>query len=109
MYFIPSQRVTTFDSQRPIRRYADDQLGFILLTITGFHRPSFTHYYGLICHLTPTLSLAFTLVQCFRVLLGHDARLPQLLHWLPVNNATLKHSLDLTEYRALRYFARLPT
>ncbi|WP_325205699.1 hypothetical protein, partial [Vibrio sp. 03_296] len=30
-------------------------------------------------------------------------------HWLPVNNATLKHSIDLTEYWALRCFGRLPT
>ncbi|OBT12076.1 hypothetical protein A9264_02755 [Vibrio sp. UCD-FRSSP16_10] len=40
---------------------------------------------------------------------GCDARLPQLLHSLPVNNATLKHSIGLTEYRASRYFGRLPT
>jgi len=51
----------------------------------------------------------------FPLSLGHlftlslDARLPQLLCWLPVNNPTLKHSIGLTEYRALRYFARLPT
>uniref|UniRef100_UPI000B31D1DD hypothetical protein n=1 Tax=Salinivibrio costicola TaxID=51367 RepID=UPI000B31D1DD len=40
---------------------------------------------------------------------GCGARLPQLLHWLPVRDATLKHSIGLTEYWALRYFARLPT
>ncbi|MGP5019890.1 hypothetical protein ACTXPD_19385, partial [Vreelandella alkaliphila] len=40
---------------------------------------------------------------------GYGARLPRLLHRLPVNDATLKHSTGLTEYRASRYFARLPT
>ncbi len=109
MYFIPSQRWMAFGNLHSIRHIADDQLGFVLHTITGFHRPSFTYYYGFICHLTPTLSLAFTLTQRFRHLPGCGARLPQLLHWLPVNNATLKHSLGLTEYWASRYFARLPT
>ena len=37
------------------------RLGFVLHTITGFHRPSLTHYYGFICHLTPTLNLEFPL------------------------------------------------
>ncbi|MFD3390069.1 hypothetical protein, partial [Alteromonas macleodii] len=37
------------------------------------------------------------------------ARLPQLLCWLPVRNSTLKHKTGLTEYRASRYFARLPS
>ena len=41
--------------------------------------------------------------------IGTGVRLPQLLHWLPVTDATLKHLTGLTEYRALRYFARLPT
>lgn len=40
---------------------------------------------------------------------GFGVRLPRLLHRLPVNDATLKHSTGLTEYRASRYFARLPT
>lgn len=40
---------------------------------------------------------------------GYGVRLPRLLHRLPVNDATLKHSTGLTEYRASRYFARLPT
>src|SRR5690606_33339809 len=34
---------------------------------------------------------------------------PRLLHRLPVNDATLKPSTGLTEYRSSRYFARLPT
>ena len=37
------------------------QLGFVLHTITGFHRPSLTHYYGFICHLTSALDLEFLL------------------------------------------------
>lgn len=40
---------------------------------------------------------------------GYGVRLPRLLHRLPVNDATLKHSTGLTEYRASRYFARSPT
>ncbi len=40
---------------------------------------------------------------------GFGVRLPRLLHRLPVNDATLKHSPGLTEYRASRYFARWPT
>lgn len=39
-------------------------------------------------------------------LAGFGVRLPRLLHRLPVNDATLKHSTGLTEYRASRYFAR---
>ena len=27
--------------------------GFILHTVTRLHRPRLTHYYGIICHLTP--------------------------------------------------------
>ncbi|WP_157812726.1 hypothetical protein [Alteromonas sp. MB-3u-76] len=42
-------------------------------------------------------------------MIGSNARLPQLLHWLPVRNSTLKHKTGLTEYRASRYFARLPS
>ncbi len=88
---------------------ADGQLGFTLHTITGFHRPNFTHYYGFICHLTPlnTLSLPLNVNHLLYVSLG--ARLPQLLHWLPVRNATLKHKIGLTEYWASRYFARFPS
>src|SRR5690554_2204980 len=37
---------------------------------------------------------------------GFGVRLPRLLRRLPVNDATLKHSSGLTEYRASRYFAR---
>ena len=40
---------------------------------------------------------------------GFGVRLPRLLHRLPANDATLNHNTGLTEYRASRYFARLPT
>ncbi|MGR2966065.1 hypothetical protein ABMY11_21350, partial [Vibrio vulnificus] len=53
--------------------------------------------------------LELPLDERFRHLPGCGVRLPQLLHWLPVNNATLKHSIGLTEYRASRCFGRLPT
>ena len=45
----------------PIKRNADSRLGFVLHTITGFHRPSLTHYYGFICHLTLILTLSHLL------------------------------------------------
>jgi hypothetical protein len=44
-----------------IKHNTDSRLGFPLHTITGFHRPSLTHYYGFICHLTPTLNLGLPL------------------------------------------------
>ena len=47
--------------------------------------------------------------QAISGMAGYGVRLPRLLHRLPVNDATLKHSTGLTEYRASRYFARLPT
>ena len=87
------------------------QPGFILHTITGFHWPGFTHYYGFICHLTSTYTLSFLLSLCFQKNnnIGNDARLPRLLHRLPVRNPTPKHKTGLTEYWALRYFERSPT
>ena len=93
---------------------ADGQLGFILHTITGFHRPNFIHYYGVylvttLCHLTPTPTLSRLSHRCFWLITRDGARLPQLLCWLPVRNPTLKHKTGLTEYRASRYFARLPS
>lgn len=84
--------------------------GFILHTITGFHRPELDHYYGIICHLTPTSLLnRFLSETSSKKKTGYSARLPRLLHQLPVRNPTLKHSIGLTEYRASRYFARLPS
>ena len=93
----------------PIKHNADSRLGFTLHTITGFHRPSLTHYYGFICHLTLATFLDHSLNDTSNHLIGSNARLPQLLHWLPVRNSTLKHKTGLTEYRDSRYFARLPT
>ncbi|WP_204365726.1 hypothetical protein, partial [Vibrio vulnificus] len=62
-------------------------------------------------HLPPrtNVHLELPLGERFRHLPGCGVRLPQLLHWLPVNNATLKHSIGLAEYWALRCFGRLPT
>ena len=45
----------------PIKHNADSRLGFPLHTITGFHRPSLTHYYGFICHLTLAILLSHLL------------------------------------------------
>jgi hypothetical protein len=69
--------LTQIDSARLI---ADNRLSFILHTVTGFHWLSLTHYYGFICHLTPTSILSLLLIQCFQPLAGTDARFPQLLH-----------------------------
>lgn len=84
---------------------AQGRSGVLLHAVTRLLGPELQHYYGFICHLAPTLTLAFTLVQC-PLRSGCGVRLPRLLHRLPVNDATLKHSPGLTEYRASRYFAR---
>jgi hypothetical protein len=83
--------------------------GFILQSVTSFHRPGFHYYYGVICHLAPlrsTLSLLLDLPILF--LSGTIQGFPSYLG-LPVSCRILKHSTGLTRYRALRYFARLPT
>lgn len=54
--------------------------GFILHTVTSFHRPRFNHYYGFICHLAPTSALSFLLYKCFQHPAGFGVRLPRLLH-----------------------------
>jgi hypothetical protein len=80
-YVLPPFAVTVnFWVMATLSNTADGQLGFTLHTITGFHRPNFTHYYGFICHLTPlnTLSLPLNVNHLLYVSLG--ARLPQLLH-----------------------------
>ena len=56
--------------------------GFLLHTVTRFLRPELQHYYGFICHLAPTSTLAFTLAQC-ALTSGCGVRLPRLLHRLP--------------------------
>lgn len=50
-------------SMRSNKHSAVGQLGFILHTITGLHRPSLTYYYGFICHLTPTSILSLLLID----------------------------------------------
>ncbi|MFQ3218604.1 MAG: hypothetical protein ACI96W_000955 [Paraglaciecola sp.] len=95
-----------------IKHNIDSRLGFVLHTITGFHRPSLTHYYGLICHLTPTISLGlplefmpliYTKFRCQ----ASPVTVPVTALCLPVRNATLRHSIALTKYWASRYFVRL--
>ena len=108
-YFSPSQSSWLLAHDDFIRLTADDHLSFILHTITGFHWLRHNHYYWFICHLTPTSPLDHSLTDVSRKKTGYDARLPRLLHRLPVRNSTLKHTVGLTEYRASRYFARLPT
>lgn len=89
---------------------ADDGPGFVLHTVTRLHGPGLRRYYGLICHLTPTGALGFPLISCFQKKKnsGLDARLPRLLHRLPVRYSILKHCTQLTEYWASHYFACLP-
>lgn len=72
--------------------------GLALFTTTGSSATS---------HRQETLSFLLDLSHLLKVSL--DARLPQLLHWLPDKYATLKHSIGLTKYWASRYFGRLPT
>lgn len=83
-------------------------LSFILHTISGLHWPRLHHYYG--CHLLQRHDLLeFPLegrYQAFR--LDRD-KLPRLIHRLPVHRTTLLHALGLITYRALPYFAGLPT
>ena len=50
-------------SQCSARHNADGQLSFLLHTITGLLWPSLTHYYGFICHLTPTCILSLLLMD----------------------------------------------
>jgi hypothetical protein len=52
-YFTPSQLMALLATINPSKLVAG-QLSFILHTITGFHRLCLDHYYGFICHLTPT-------------------------------------------------------
>jgi len=66
-YFTPSQRIALLASIRPTRPNADGLLSFILHTITGLHRLSINHYYGFICHLTPTQDLSLLLNLCFQL------------------------------------------
>jgi hypothetical protein len=65
-YFTPSQRIALLTSIRPTRLNADGLLSFTLHTITGLHRLSINHYYGLICHLTPAQALSHLLNLCFQ-------------------------------------------
>ena len=67
-------------------------LGFILHTVTSFHRPRLNHYYGFICHLAPTSTLSFLLYRCFHHPDEFGVRLPRLLHRslpeIPPSNTT---------------------
>ena len=58
------------------------RLGFILRTVTSFHRPKLHHYYGIICHLT-SLRLALSCllylpIPAFSLTYGNNIRLPRL-------------------------------
>jgi hypothetical protein len=92
-----------------IRHNADDQPSFNLHTITGFHRLSLNHYYGFICHLTPTSSSNHFLNLCFQSNDWIRCQASLVTTPVPVRHTTLKHSVGLTEYWASRYFGRLPT
>jgi hypothetical protein len=93
--------------------------GFLLHTVTRLLRPRLTHYYGIICHLTPLrLPLELPLEAPYRRfprfafggadVVTDDVRLPQLLCWFPVGNHILKHVLPLSTHRASHLFACLP-
>jgi len=48
--FIPSQMLTLLAFPTPHYNQMQCHSGFVLHTITGFHRPELNHYYGIICH-----------------------------------------------------------
>jgi hypothetical protein len=112
---LPSNELPPFAQRQgfwhptPPANQAAGHPGFLLQTVTSFLRPGLRHYYGFICHLAPlrsTLSLLLSLA--IRRLHGTIQGFPSYLG-LPVNYATLNHSMGLTRYRASRYFARSPT
>lgn len=80
-------------SQCPIKHGADGQLGFLLHTITGLHWSSLTHYYGFICHLTPTSILSFPLMDasgfCPDVVTGFPSYCTGSLLDIPPSNTAL--------------------
>lgn len=51
MNFIPSHSDEAFGTHQPLPTLAADHPGFILQSVTSFHRPGFHHYYGIVCHL----------------------------------------------------------
>ncbi|TKG24730.1 hypothetical protein FCV87_16955 [Vibrio breoganii] len=71
-------------------RVGKGQLGFFLHTITGFHRPSFTHYYGFICHLAPACILSHPLMDasgvCPDVVSGFPSYCTDSLLTMPPSN-----------------------
>lgn len=72
------------------RNFVRPRRGFILQTVTSFHRPRLCHYYGFICHLTPhRRSLEFPLEVVLPC--SDDARLPQLLNRLPDDDYVPNH------------------
>lgn len=85
-----------------------DRLSFTLQSVTSFLRLRLHNYYGFICHLTSLRSASSFLLR-FPICFQNNVRFPQLFRKHPVNCSILTHSLSLTTYWALRYFARLPT
>jgi hypothetical protein len=98
------------------RRLARCHRGFALRSVTSLHWPRLPHYYGIICHLTSrhvSRFLSCLLKQAHRSHpddsgLPDDARLPQLLCWLPVDDYVLNHLLSLSMNRASCLFAHSP-
>jgi len=66
-YFTPSQLIALLTTINSNRQSAAGRLSFTLHTITGFHRLCLNHYYGFICHLTPTQALSLLLNLCFQL------------------------------------------
>ncbi|CAG20262.1 hypothetical protein PBPRA1858 [Photobacterium profundum SS9] len=91
--FPPSQSTVLLVSVDPIKHHVDSRLGFPLHTITGFHRPSLTHYYGFICHLAPTCILSHLLMDasgvCPDVVSGFPSYCTDSLLDIPPSNTVL--------------------
>jgi len=71
-----------FGSRQPRTNKPSGRLGFILHTVTSFHRPRLHHYYGIICHLTSLRSaLSYLLnlpIPATTLAYGNNIRLPRL-------------------------------
>ena len=71
-----------FGSHQPHTNKPYGRLGFILHTVTSFHRPRLHNYYGIICHLTSLQAvLSFLLnlpIPAFAMTYGNNTRLPRL-------------------------------
>lgn len=104
--FAPSQSIPLLAKISSGKHRVAGHPGFILQTITGFHRPELDHYYRLICHLTPTPVLSYLLNRRF-LSSRRRCQASPVTALVPARDPTLNHNIGLTEYWTSRYFGRL--